>query len=181
MQKHPNCRTFSQPAVYMLFSLFASSSQIGEPCYIVIMLCCCDRAILFQEEAHQLELSQQQNRATDAAAQVEALHADLGDMQQQVSELHSLNEALARDLSCKGKAQEDADASLHDLRSRCSAVYVPQPPLLQRSFLIHPLLHAAMSAFGLLQGKVTKQMNSVMQLASSWCRLSNSWQLQVAL
>ena len=79
-------------------------------------------SFFLQEETHQRELSAQQSSATNAAEQVEALQADLRATQEQISELHSLNESLAHDVSSKGRALEDAEASLEDSRSRCSAV-----------------------------------------------------------
>lgn len=75
-----------------------------------------------QEETHQRELSEQLNCATDAAARVDALQADVAATQEQVMELHSLNEVLAHDLLSKGQALEDCEVSLEDARSRCTTV-----------------------------------------------------------
>lgn len=79
-----------------------------------------------QEETRRRELSEHQNCATDAAERAEALHADLAATQEQVAELHSLNAALAGDLSSKGKALEDSEASLEDATSRWAAVRSPK-------------------------------------------------------
>lgn len=75
-----------------------------------------------QEEIHQKEMAEQQNRATSVAARLDGLQADLAATQDQVSELHALNEALARDLSAKSQALENSEAALQDSGSRCTAV-----------------------------------------------------------